>query len=283
MALNFPPLPAGFFRRKRYSRHLWHKHIIEKGMPAAISCGKRYSCHKPTGDTGSAQRRSVAVMTKRSPWTILGLQPTSDTEEIRQAYLSKVRQHHPDLYQEDSRARMVQEEQMKWINWAYTELMTNPNTAFPESTEERRAPSASGKEETKPPWITCSWHGQPAGTHCSRCHAPLCPACPGFLQQSCAFHLRQASRTKFRRRVMGEWSGLFLIVGWGKLWPWPLPIILWTILGYLAVLGIVELRRFRYFGCLAWLFIPYSLVLAGLYRLYDGLSRWNQEAGNIPD
>ncbi len=224
----------------------------------------------------------MAVMTQRNPWKILGLQPTPNTEEIRQAYLQKVRQHHPDLYQKDSKAHMVQEEEMKWINWAYTELMTNPITSLPRPDDKAAWSPPPPQESSRTPWVMCPWHNEKARAYCLWCHTPLCPSCSGFNQQLCSFHLRQAQRTKFKRRVMGEWGGLILIVVWGKLWPWALSTLLWSILGYLAILGILELRRFRYFGCLAWLFIPYSLVLAGLYRLYDGLSQWNKEAGNIP-
>lgn len=220
-------------------------------------------------------------MTERSPWAILGLQPTPDSEEIRRAYLHKVRQHHPDLYQEDSQARMAQEEEMKWINWAYTELMTNPVAKLPHPPEHHASDPPPPQEPSHPPWVVCPSHNQPARSYCSRCHTPLCPVCPGFQHQVCDFHLRQASKRKFRARVMREWAFLAVIVLWGKLWPWALSTLLWGILGYLAALGILELRRLRYFGCLAWLFIPYSLVLAGLYRLYDGLSRWNREAGDI--
>ncbi|MHB1611342.1 MAG: hypothetical protein ACYCT0_06600, partial [Sulfobacillus sp.] len=55
-------------------------------------------------------------------------------------------------------------------------------------------------------------------------------------------------------------------------------VLLWSVLGYLALLGIGWLRRKRWMGCLALLFFPYSLILAGLYSLYEGLSQWNKFA-----
>ena len=54
--------------------------------------------------------------------------------------------------------------------------------------------------------------------------------------------------------------------------------MLWGLLGYLAFVGVGWLRRKHWLGCLALLFFPYSLVLAGLYSLYEGLSQWNKFA-----
>lgn len=221
-------------------------------------------------------------MTEKNPWTLLGLRPTSDEEAIRNAYLKKVRQHHPDLYHRDAPSHQAHEEQMKWINWAYTQVMTNLSSSTIGDITPWTPPPKAPPTPTGPP-LSCAVHHQPIIRYCVRCREPLCSTCLGFTLSLCPFHFRKFILARFRRRVLWEWGGLAAMVIIGKLMFWPLSTLLWSILGYLAGLGILELRRLRYFGCITWLFIPYSLVLAGLYSLYEGLSRWNHEMGDLHD
>ncbi|SMC04165.1 DnaJ domain-containing protein [Sulfobacillus thermosulfidooxidans DSM 9293] len=220
-------------------------------------------------------------MTEKNPWTILGIGPTTDEQKIRQAYLTQVRRHHPDLYAKDSLTRHEHEEHMKWINWAYHEVMKTP---FVVEVNKKDAPGPrESSHKASPPPLSCRLHHQPIVRTCTRCQAPLCPSCVGFSLSLCSMHFRKWVNAKFRRRVLREWGLLFVLIATSKLLSWPFSTLLWSLLGYLALLGILELRRLRYFGCMAWLFIPYSLVLAGLYSLYEGLSRWNKELGDFTD
>lgn len=216
---------------------------------------------------------------EKSPWAILGLAPTHDPEAIRQAYLASVRLNHPDQYQNDPEKFRRQEESMKEINWAYQRILSGQATV-PTPQPARPAPSSWAPpppRQTSPP-LHCDLHGDPVLRRCTRCNTALCGRCIGFYTALCAKHYRRYGLRRHRSRVAREWlpliGGITLLKGLDI----SLSIVFWGVLGYLAIIGIGWLRRKRWFGCLALLFLPYSLVLAGLYSLYEGLSLWNKFA-----
>ncbi len=221
-------------------------------------------------------------MGENDPWAVLGIQPTLDEAKIRHAYLRKARENHPDLFREDEARSRLQEERMKTINWAYAQI-TAGRAAWTPAVKEPPGHHTPPPPRPAPPIPTCPRHRQSASRTCRECGAPVCSRCGGYTLSLCGEHLRIQRIRKARRRALGEWAALASVLGAGKVLAWPVPTLLWAILGYLAVLGVMELRRLHYFGCMAWLFVPYSLVLAGVYSLYEGLSLWNRHSVRGPD
>ncbi len=210
----------------------------------------------------------------QSPWDVLGVSPTHDKDAIRRAYLAAVRRNHPDQYQSDPEKFRRQEESMKEINQAYQRILSGqvPVTPPPPARPAPPPPRPS------PPPMRCAQHGEPILRRCTRCNAVLCTRCIGFYTALCAKHYRRFGLQRHRSRAAREWlpliGGITLLKGLAV----PSSILLWGVVAYLAVIGVGWLRRKGWFGCLALLFFPYSLVLAGLYSLYEGLSQWNKFA-----
>ncbi|POB10168.1 J domain-containing protein [Sulfobacillus sp. hq2] len=213
-------------------------------------------------------------MAEHDPWTVLGIAPTNDLTVVRQAYLRQARKNHPDLFQENPDRSALQEERMKAINSAYNQITQHlakiPLTPEPPPPERERSKT--------PPVPTCPRHRTTAPKSCRLCAEPLCPQCPGYHDGLCTRHQQKRAVKKAQTRALREWAILLALIALGKFLAYPTATLLWAILGYLALLGIMELRRLRYFGCMAWLFMPYSFVLAGLYSLYEGLSLWNKHS-----
>lgn len=197
----------------------------------------------------------------KDPWTVLGIPPTTDRLRVRQAYLEQVRRHHPDPVRQDPARFRQQEERMKDINRAYHDILTG-QAACPPATPEAA--------------VVCPLHGRPAQERCGRCRTPLCSQCPGVRMRQCARHHRRTQIRIRRRQAARDWSLLILAPAALRAIGLNPARIVETVVGYLVLLGFGELRRTRSFGCLVWLLFPYSLVFAGLYRLYRGLTAFGR-------
>ena len=61
---------------------------------------------------------TMTSTTKPDYWSILGILPGSDLNQIKKAFRSEARRWHPDL----NRTNRTAEERFKWINEAYLVL-----------------------------------------------------------------------------------------------------------------------------------------------------------------
>lgn len=197
-------------------------------------------------------------MPEDNPWAVLGLVPASGEEQVRQAYLRLARENHPDLFREDPRRYRAQEERMKAINGAYAQITSG------EAAQHGLPPSP-------PTAPSCRQHSNKADRVCQACAEPLCPRCSGYQNSYCPRHASPLVLPNRPRRFIREWGGLAALLALGQGMHWPLIPFLCVTLGYLAILGVMQLRRVRYFGFMVWLFLPYSVVLAGLYSLFTAL------------
>ncbi len=220
----------------------------------------------------------MADRTVKNPWDVLGVAPTHDKEAIRQAYLKAVRLHHPDQYQRDPEQLGRHEEAMKEINRAYQVILSGQASHTAPAPHSAPAPPPPPPRPHAPPPTLCNRHRQPVLRVCQRCQEPLCTQCIGFYTFLCAKHYRRSVLKGYRNRVVREWLPLVAGIALLRAIGLSSAVLLWSVLGYLALLGIGWLRRKRWMGCLALLFFPYSLILAGLYSLYEGLSQWNKFA-----
>jgi hypothetical protein len=214
---------------------------------------------------GARRDFSLARDHKPDAWAILGIAPTRDSRRIRQAYLALARQHHPDQFRLDPARYHVQEERMKVINEAYHWALANP----PES-DAREAKSASTGD-----LIICAVHQRPATRQCRRCRNPICWACPGFRQSLCLRHYRLVQSHQARRRVIQEWGPLLALIATLRIIGWVGLEMTVVILVYLAGLGFRLLLTRRWFGCLALLLLPYSLIVAGVWSLVESVRDWH--------
>jgi len=211
------------------------------------------------------------------PWETLGLTPTSNRERIREAYLTQVRQHHPDQFRSDPVRYQKQEEQMKRINEAYQWALKNPPITTPSTSQS----SANPKAPPEPP-LMCPLHRYQAIRRCKRCRVPICLACVGVRESLCNLHYQKMLVRHARTRVLREWGPLIALIvifrGIG------LPDLETSVsaLLYLAVIGFRFLLHHRWFGCLALLLLPYSLVLAGAWSLVESLRQWNGPVAKPP-
>jgi hypothetical protein len=88
-----------------------------------------------------------AIVTHEECRHILGTNPDTSPEEVRQAYLDLVRVWHPDRFQAEPRLLQRAEETLRQINCAYTTL----KNASPEELDAERAPSFTAAESAPPP------------------------------------------------------------------------------------------------------------------------------------
>lgn len=200
----------------------------------------------------------------RDPWEVLDISPTPDPAKIRDAYLAQVRRHHPDQYRQDPTRYHQQEEQMKVINEAYRRALEEPPADL----------GTGGRQ----PLVTCPVHQQPSERHCRRCKQPLCVACSGYRQSLCHRHYQQARIRRARGRAFKEWGPLIGLIVVLRAVGLPGLYTGLAVLAYLAAIGLRLLLTRRWFGCLAMLLLPYSLVLAGIWSLFESLRDWNRPA-----
>lgn len=161
---------------------------------------------------------------------------------------------------------------MKRINFAYEWALRHPPSP----------PSATVKEETQNAWsrtpdppIMCPSHGYQAMGRCTRCGQPLCLGCLGFRQSLCNTHYQRQKIRRARARALREWGPLIGIIFGLRALGLPGLYIGVAVLCYLAILGLRLLISRRWLGCLALLLLPYSLVLAGVWSLWESLRDWN--------
>lgn len=122
----------------------------------------------------------------------------------------------------------------------------------------------------------CAAHYRAASALCRRCDKPICPLCPGFSRSLCVPHYQQMVVRQSRQRVLKEW-GLLIAIIMGLRAVGLSGVLAAGVVGaYLAWLGLRFLVRRRWFGCLALLLLPYSLILAGVWSLFDSLKGWNE-------
>ena len=199
----------------------------------------------------------------RDPWKVLGIQPTSDTERIREAYLIQVRQHHPDQFRADATRYHQQEERMKTINQAYQLAL------------QYRPASASTANPRHDPPVICPDHRYQAVRRCKRCQKPICLGCLGVRESLCNRHYQNWVLRRARGRALREWSPLIALVAGLRIVNFPPLYVGIAVLIYLAYLGLGLLLRKHWFGCLAVLLLPYSLVLAGTWSLLESIKEWS--------
>ena len=84
-------------------------------------------------------------------------------------------------------------------------------------------------------------------------------------------------------RVVKEWGPLIAIIVIMRSTGLPGLYTAVALLAYLGWLGFRLLTTRRWFGCLALLLLPYSLVLAGAWSLVDSLRDWNRLTRGSPD
>ncbi|MCY0878204.1 MAG: J domain-containing protein [Firmicutes bacterium] len=203
-------------------------------------------------------------------WKILGIEPTDDVERIRRAYMALVRQHHPDRFRLDPVRYRQQEERMKLINQAYEWALNHP------------PPKANSTQNPGAATVLCREHRYPAMGKCKRCGAPICLNCLGMRQSLCNRDLERLKQRRARGRALREWLPLVLLIALSRMMGLTAGWVILVVAGYLAVLGVEELFRHRWFGCLAFLLLPYSLVLAGIWSLIESLQAWGQASPRDP-
>lgn len=210
----------------------------------------------------------------RDPWKVLGITPTADKERLRQAYLAQVRQHHPDRFRRDAARYRQQEEYMKRINEAYQWALKNPPAAAPNPARAHHAAAGRPGPAPEPP-VVCPEHGYQAVRRCRMCDQPICLGCLGIRESLCTRHYQKFTTRGRHLRVLREWGPLIAIIfGLRSLGVPGLDVGI-AVLIYLALLGVQLLWKRRWFGCLALLLLPYSLVLAGVWSLLESLREWS--------
>lgn len=211
------------------------------------------------------------------PWNILKIPPTSDKNAIRQAYLTLARLNHPDQFRHDPLQYRQQEEKMKTINEAYRLAISGQAPSRPEPVPKRPTQPYRPPAPPPPPPV-CALHKRASTRICRTCQTNICTGCEGFVDGLCAPHFKKIKLRERRARAVKEWVPFISLIAILKLASFSSMMILWLVLGYFAILGYGQLRRARLLGCLAFLLFPYSLVLAGIYSLYQSLSQWNDAA-----
>lgn len=156
---------------------------------------------------------------------------------------------------------------MKVINEAYRWALAHP-------------PAFDGHEaKTEAEPVMCPIHRRPAWRQCRHCRRPICPACSGFRQSLCTRHYQRAQSRRARDRVIKEWGPLVAIIVILRLAGLPGLEVSVAVLIYVAYLGFRLLLARGWFGCLALLLLPYSLVLAGVWSLIESVRDWHAPLG----
>ncbi|MDA8204726.1 MAG: J domain-containing protein [Thermaerobacter sp.] len=242
---------------------------LPRSIDIAHAAKKLYWISTPSS-VGALQKGGLPLAGQhRDPWEVLGIAPTADVNQIRAAYLAQARRHHPDQFRFDPERYRRQEEHMKAINEAYQWALRNPPTA--PGTSPGAPPPESGP--------ICPDHNHPGLRECRRCHQPICLGCQGFRQSLCNRHVQSASMRQTRGRALKEWAPLIVLIVVMRSFDQPGIYIGVAVLIYVAWLGLRLLLARRWFGCLAFLLLPYSLVLAGVWSLIESLKEWNRSPG----
>lgn len=201
------------------------------------------------------------------PYRVLELTPPVTRDEARAAYHRLARARHPDVAAvgADEASRRAAEEAMKTLNAAYREVLKDlargPGPAGASEPPRSAAPPPPPPPAPPPRPPVCRDHGADQVYRCARCGAPCCARC---------LKARRCASCPAPARARESWGWLVGFVGWLAAMhelQWPAFEVLGGIAVYLGAMGIGVLRRQRGVGLLLWLLFPYSLVLAGLWRL----------------
>jgi hypothetical protein len=198
------------------------------------------------------------------PYRVLELTPPVTRDQARAAYHRLVRARHPDVAAvgRGEAARRDAEEAMKMLNAAYREVLLD--IARSPGGPRRAPPPPPPASASRPP--VCGAHGADRVYRCARCGAACCARC---------LKARRCPACPDPARPREGWGWIAGLIGGLAAMhelQWPAPEVLGGIAVYLGAMGVGVLRRQRGAGLLLWLLFPYSLVLAGLWRLGSMLS-----------
>lgn len=203
------------------------------------------------------------------PYQVLGVSPVASQDEIRRAYRELVRRHHPDLHARTPKSFAEAEERMKQINAAYRQVLSG-QAAHPAEPEPAPPPPPPRGQPPRPRPPICPRHLADMVYRCARCGRLACVRClEGQGCRQCRDR-RPASFPVTIPEAVWLWMPVLLGAAAVRAWNLPAAAVGWSAIGYLALLGLGMLRRWRW-GCLLWLAFPYSVVLAGLWRLLKSL------------
>lgn len=203
------------------------------------------------------------------PFDILGLPPGATAAEIRTRYRELARLYHPDLHAQNHVAEQDAEERMKQLNGAYQAAMEEALASSPPNAA--KSPAAEVERLG-----FCTLHTADIVDRCRSCGRPACPQCR--TRTGCRQCVGYSPPHRSPER--GRWSlpeavWLWAPVALGtlafRMMEVPYGVLGWGAIIYLAVLGIGVIRRLKAWGWLLWLVFPYSLVLAGVWRLFRSL------------
>lgn len=182
--------------------------------------------------------------------TLLGVGSGASAEEIRGAYHRAVRRWHPDLHAGSPAEERIAEERTKDLNHAYQLMMA----------EAKRAPRAP---EPRPP--VCPLHAADQVYRCPRCGRPACASC--LTRSGCVACPRPIRRSTDMAPAF-LWIPVLVLLGLAFKANWPVAVLLWSLWGYLALLGVVVLTRLGLRALPLWLVFPASLPIAGGWWLF---------------
>lgn len=203
-----------------------------------------------------------------NPFAILGLPPGAPAVEVRARYRELARLYHPDLHAQNRVAELDAEERMKQLNWAYQACME-------EAVDNR---GATGSPQSPSPEVErlgfCTVHAADIVDRCPSCGRPACPRCRTRTGCRQCTAQRPPAQPPWRRGVPDAvwlWAPVILGTLAFRMLEVPFGVLGWGAIVYLAILGIGVIRRLKAWGWLLWLVFPYSLVLAGVWRLFRSL------------
>jgi hypothetical protein len=186
------------------------------------------------------------------PHVVLGVKPDASPEAVRAAYRRLVRTYHPDRYARDPAVRRLAEARLREVNQAYEALVRRRGRPSPRSANQA------------PPRSVCRRHAADYIGVCAICGAPVCARCrrPG----GCASCRIPRSPSAFDRTW--PWVLLAADVFVARRLGWSAAVAGFSVLAYLACLGIGTLACRRASAVVLGLLFPYALVAAGLLRLF---------------